>query len=311
MPEEDTPCIYSIYNIVSKMYYIGQTKNFYKRKMSHIILLRKNSHKNTHLQNSWNFYGEENFIFEIIDICDDVKERNVKEVDYIKKFNSLSPNGYNLASGGNASSPSEESRMKMSISKKGMILSDEWRANISKATSGENNPMYGKKHSEKTIEKIKESLLGQMDGEKNPFYGKSHSEETKEKISKSNKGKKRTEEQKMNVKEKNAKLGIKNYWYGKNLPDYLCKIISERQTGKFGKENNAFGKKRKDSPSVYIGVRKEKGKWLAMFKLNKEDHRIGLFNCELDAAIAHDKYVFINQIDRPTNFSYEEIFNER
>ena len=59
---------------------------------------------------------------------------------------------------------------------------------------GENNPMYGKKHTEATKEKISAALKGKyvgennhfydvhLCGEDNPFYGKKHSEETKRKL---------------------------------------------------------------------------------------------------------------------------------
>lgn len=53
--------------------------------------------------------------------------------------------------------------------------------------SGENNPMYGKQHSEETKKKQSESLKG----EKHPNYGKQHLEESKKKTSNSIKGNKR------------------------------------------------------------------------------------------------------------------------
>lgn len=47
---------------------------------------------------------------------------------------------------------------------------------------GENNPFYGKKHTDEFIEKMKSERKNWYHGENNPFYGKKHSEETKEKI---------------------------------------------------------------------------------------------------------------------------------
>lgn len=68
-------------------------------------------------------------------------------------------------------------------------------------TSGENHPLYGKKHSEETKEKISKTLTGRLEsdetrkkkseskkGDKNFFYGKKHSEESKNKISNTKKG---------------------------------------------------------------------------------------------------------------------------
>lgn len=45
----------------------------------------------------------------------------------------------------------------------------------------ENHPMYGKKHTEESRLKMKESREGMYVGEKNPMYGKSHTEETRQK----------------------------------------------------------------------------------------------------------------------------------
>ncbi len=56
------------------------------------------------------------------------------------------------------------------------------------ASSGKNNPMYNKNHTEESKEKIRNSLLGKFDGEKNHFYNKQHTEETRQKISTSNLG---------------------------------------------------------------------------------------------------------------------------
>jgi len=57
---------------------------------------------------------------------------------------------------------SEETKSKISLSHKGKILSDKTKKKISENhynVSGENNPMYGKKHSPETIEKIRQKAL--------------------------------------------------------------------------------------------------------------------------------------------------------
>ena len=43
--------------------------------------------------------------------------------------------------------------------------------------TGKNNPMYGKKHSEATLKKISDSLIGVLAGDKHPMYGKSRTGE--------------------------------------------------------------------------------------------------------------------------------------
>lgn len=90
--------IYKIENIINKFKYIGQSHNIYSRWYSHKRELNKNTHHNYKLQNDWNKYGQNNFDFEIIDICD-ISELNDREMYWIKKFDSYN-NGYNLDLGG-------------------------------------------------------------------------------------------------------------------------------------------------------------------------------------------------------------------
>ena len=68
----------------------------------------------------------------------------------------------------------------------GKVHSDQSKNKISikakeRDISGENNPFYGKTHSKETRELISKKLKERdISGENNPFYGKTHSEETKE-----------------------------------------------------------------------------------------------------------------------------------
>ena len=54
---------------------------------------------------------------------------------------------------------------------------------------GKDNPHYGKKNSEETKQRISAALTGMFAGERNPNYGKKLSEEQKAKISSARKGK--------------------------------------------------------------------------------------------------------------------------
>lgn len=63
--------IYKIYNRANKKYYIGSTQDsFMKRWKHHIDLLRNGTHKNSHLQRAFNKYGEDKFIFSILETCE-------------------------------------------------------------------------------------------------------------------------------------------------------------------------------------------------------------------------------------------------
>ena len=78
--------IYKIINKVNNKFYIGSATNFYNRKSKHLQLLRKNLHTNTHLQNSYNKYGEDNFKFKLIEECKK-EELPVREQYYLDNLN--------------------------------------------------------------------------------------------------------------------------------------------------------------------------------------------------------------------------------
>lgn len=101
----------------------------------------------------------------------------------------------------------------------GRILSEDAKRKMSENrpdVSGENNPMYGKKHTEETRKKISEAQMG----EKSYMYGRTHSQETKNKIRESkigeknpNYGKPLAEETKQKLRE--SLSGENHPWYGK------------------------------------------------------------------------------------------------
>lgn len=160
--------IYAIKNKLNGKLYIGQTVNLKKRSVSHFSDLRNGRHYNDHLQKSFLKYGEENFEFIVLEANDNFtkEELDLKEIYYISKYNTLDWKfGYNKAKGGLTGSRlvSQEER--------------EWR---SKYYKGENNPFYGKTHTEETKQYLSE-LAATRIGSKNPFYGKTHSSDWKEK----------------------------------------------------------------------------------------------------------------------------------
>jgi group I intron endonuclease len=105
--------IYLITNKVNSKQYIGQSKCEdietrwrYHKKMSSQSIGR-------HLLAAYHKYGIDNFKFQIIcitfdDACDQLEE------EYIKKFNSLAPNGYNLKPGGKSSKHTDEIKKRIS-----------------------------------------------------------------------------------------------------------------------------------------------------------------------------------------------------
>lgn len=77
--------IYVIKNIHTVQLYVGRTNNPDQRRRSHFSQLRKGNHSNPKLQNSFNKYGEDNFIFEIVDTALE-KDIYDKEYEWFKFF---------------------------------------------------------------------------------------------------------------------------------------------------------------------------------------------------------------------------------
>lgn len=107
----------------------------------------------------------------------------------------------------------------------GTTKSNEFKEKISAATSGENNPMFGKHHSPLVREQIRSSL-GDMSGQNNPMFGKHHSNETKEKIAKKAIGRLHKDEVKKAISQslKHGKRkwytnGIIELFISENVPD--------------------------------------------------------------------------------------------
>lgn len=92
--------IYCIENIQDKRKYIGMSSDIKRRWDDHKTRLNHNTHVNQYLQAAWVKYGENNFSFYIIELCDREK-LSERECYYIKAYHTLShEQGYNLTTGG-------------------------------------------------------------------------------------------------------------------------------------------------------------------------------------------------------------------
>lgn len=146
--------IYKITNTQTGMVYIGQTRHSLRTRWR--LHCAPNSTCSL-LHKAIQEYGKDAFSIEQIDSAESREELNQKEIAWIEKENSMVPNGYNVDKGGYSIEYSEESRQRMS----------ENHADV----KGENNPMYGKQHSEETRKLIAEQLTGKYTG-KNSFNHK-------------------------------------------------------------------------------------------------------------------------------------------
>jgi group I intron endonuclease len=167
--------IYLIKNITNNKVYIGSAINIPKRWSQHKKLLKEGKHHSKHLQSAWNIYGEQSFIFEIIEQvlnADHLISYEQVYLDYYKSYED--EKGYNIYK--TAGSPygikrSEETKKKMSQAKTGIKHSEEHKRKIREAKTGI-------KHSEETKKKMSEAA-------------RNMSEETKKKMSEANRNSKK------------------------------------------------------------------------------------------------------------------------
>lgn len=189
--------IYKIVNIKNGKVYVGSAVDIKRRWLEHKILLIKGIHHSKYLQNSFNKEGIENFLFEVVEECpkDSLIEREQYWIDLFNSHN----DGYNSnPKAGNSlgRKHSEETKQKMSNSRRGKKLSEEHKKKLGEKSKGNKNNL-GKKQSKETIEKRVIKTIGRK-----------NSEETKQKMSEAQKGKSKSEEHKRKISEslKNKKI---------------------------------------------------------------------------------------------------------
>ena len=199
--------LYCITNKINGKKYFGQSTNIEERKKHYF---NYNRFPNNHIKNAFNKYGKENFEFKIIKVC---KEKYLDRFEklYIRINDTQTPKkGYNKETGGGLNKHhSEETKKKISESKKGTTLSEETKKKI-----GEKNK--GKTLSEETKKKVSENNARYWEG-------KTFSKEHKKKLSEANKGKTLSEETKKKISEANKG----KTWEGKPLSKEHKKKLSE------------------------------------------------------------------------------------
>jgi group I intron endonuclease len=97
MEDENMQGVYQIRNIKNNKIYIGSSMDIEQRWKMHKNDLRRNKHINYKLQNDWNKYGENSFVFEILEINDQATREEIslleqKYIDELKPYE----NGYNI-----------------------------------------------------------------------------------------------------------------------------------------------------------------------------------------------------------------------
>lgn len=184
---------YSIYihiNKINNKVYIGQTCQKPQKRWDN----GRGYETSPKFYNAILKYGWDNFQHQILFSNLSQEQANQKQQQLILQYKSTDDNyGYNITSGGSNFKHSQETKRKIGqanhISLQGSKWSQHQRQVMSQMFSGQNNPFYGKHHTEQTKRKISQSRKGKRVGEDHPFYGKHRSQQELQKISKGRKSK--------------------------------------------------------------------------------------------------------------------------
>jgi len=144
-----TSGVYIIRNLKNGKSYIGSSVNMHKRWQAHRQRARKGTHHSVLFQRAWDKYGEDSFLFDVVEEVEPVSERlEYNEQNAIWLFRPA----YNISPiAGRVPPMSEESKRK-----------------LSEKMSGVNNFFYGKKRPDHSIK---------MSGANNYNFGAKYNDE--------------------------------------------------------------------------------------------------------------------------------------
>lgn len=173
MTQNTTLKVYKHTCIITGKSYIGQTKNLEKRTKEHI---RPSSACHA-FRNAIRKYGWNNFTTEILAENLSVQEANTLEEKPIDEHQTLAPQGYNLCKGGKNHTHSEETKLKISLLKRGKPRSEFAKQQMRGPRGPQPNMRKPKKISDEERAVRSERVRRLRTGTK-------HSEETKERMQK-------------------------------------------------------------------------------------------------------------------------------
>lgn len=174
--------IYKITNLVNGKVYIGQHKDYSK-------IVDNYLGSGSIIKSAIKKYGKENFEKKILEYCtnDNVNDR---EIYWIKKYNSLVPNGYNITKGGDHAATTQDTIVYNNgkslkyvkigdVPPEGYVkgplqLSLEWRKSVSTGSKGKNQghiPWNKGKHLENESVKLNGYLSGKTMRDQGMFSG--------------------------------------------------------------------------------------------------------------------------------------------
>lgn len=272
--------IYKITNNINGKIYIGQSKRVKRRIVEHINDVRwkkskRNSNSQSLISKAIQKYGIENFTFEIIEDSLERMSANKLESDYIKKFNSLVPNGYNLR-----------------------LYSEDNRNEVHYSTKNKLSKIgQGVRHASFDIKKLSSKYIGVC---KVP-----NSEKYRMFVRVSNKIKSKVFENEILAAETYDKIMI--FIHGEsaklNFPEKLNSYLLEDLKSIY----NNFVNKIKKSKFIGVGYVKRDNKWCIKLPSSfKCPFSLPYFDSEEEAATVRDKIIIAFELKIKKNFDDSE-----
>jgi group I intron endonuclease len=182
--------IYKIINIQNAKFYIGSSTVLAARWRKHTRDLRANKHHCPHLQSAWNKYGEDSFVFRVVEVVEQQEQLPAAEQRWLNEHHGKA-HCYNFAK-------------YVDNSNRGIVRADSHKQALSAALTEfyKNNPhpALGRQHSEESKARMRSNRAGKPVAESTrellrlANIGKTASAETRAKLSAQRKGKVRSED---------------------------------------------------------------------------------------------------------------------
>ena len=139
-----TSCVYAITCTKNNKVYVGSTNNFHRRQLEHLQSLKRHTHENSNLQEDYDLYGKEHFVFNIVEELDGYivkSDRFNRENYWIQKLDTRNVSlGYNISDAFGSKPMSDKQKKQVSKVHKGKQFSQEQRELFSDLFSGNKNP---------------------------------------------------------------------------------------------------------------------------------------------------------------------------
>lgn len=182
--------IYKIINLENAKFYIGSTVLLAARWRKHLRELRRGTHHCPHLQAAWSKYGENAFVFRVVEVVEDAAQLASTEQRWLNEHHGH-PHCYNYA-------------RYVDNSNRGVVRAETHKQALSAALKAfyakNEHPATGRKHTEDARQKMALNRAGKPVSEltrdllRQANIGKTASAETRAKLSAMRKGKPRSEQ---------------------------------------------------------------------------------------------------------------------